>query len=127
MRIKMTGVVVNDQAKALAFYTDVLGFALKRDDPAGEYRAITLEARENPGEVELLLEPNAHPATKTYYEGLFAEGIPVAVFFTEDLERESERLHGLGVPFHLEPMRDEWGARAIIEDTCGNLLVIQEG
>ena len=127
MQIKLTSVTVNDQAKALAFYTEVLGFVLKRDDPAGEYRAITVEARDNPGEIELMLEPNAHPASKAFQETLNKEGIPVAIFFVDDLDREYERLTGLGVQFLQEPARSEWGYQAVLDDTCGNYIGLFEG
>lgn len=126
MRIKLTSVTVNDQAKALAFYTEVLGFVLKRDDPAGEYRAITVEARDNPGGVEMMLEPNAHPASKAFQEALHKEGIPAAIFFVDDLDQEYERLTGLGVQFLQEPVRSEWGRQAVLDDTCGNYLVLHE-
>ena len=126
MRIKLTSVTVNDQAKALAFYTEVLGFVLKRDDPAGEYRAITVEARDNPGGVEMMLEPNAHPASKAFQETLHKEGIPAAIFFVDDLDQEYKRLTGLGVQFLQEPVRSEWGYQAVLDDTCGNYLVLHE-
>ncbi len=126
MQIKLTSVTVNDQAKALAFYTDVLGFVLKRDDPAGEYRAITVEAPDNPGGIELMLEPNAHPASQAFQEALRKDGIPVAIFFVDDLDREYERLTGLGVSFTQEPMRSDWGYQAVLDDTCGNYLVLHE-
>ena len=127
MRIKLTSVTVDDQEKALAFYTDVLGFVLKRDDPAGEFRAITVEPRDNPGEIELMLEPNAHPASKAFQEALRKEGIPVAIFFVDDLDQEYARLTGLGVSFLQEPTRSEWGYQAMLDDTCGNYLVLHEG
>ena len=111
MRIKLTSVTVDDQAKALAFYTEVLGFAKKRDDPAGEFRAITLESRESPDGVELMLEPNAYPASKTFQEALYRDGIPVAIFFVDDLDQEYARLTALGVRFQVEPMRSEWATR----------------
>ena len=126
MRIKLTSVTVNDQAKALAFYTEVLGFVLKRDDPAGEYRAITVEARDNPGGIEMMLEPNAHPASKAFQEALHKEGIPAAIFFVDDLDQEYKRLTGLGVQFLQEPVRSEWGHQAVLDDTCGNYLVLHE-
>lgn len=127
MRIKLTSVTVDDQAKALAFYTDVLGFVLKRDDPAGEFRAITVEQRDNPGEIELMLEPNAHPASQAFQEALRKDGIPVALFFVDDLDQEYERLTGLGVSFLQEPVRSEWGYQAVLDDTCGNYIGLFEG
>ena len=127
MRIKMTSVPVADQAKALAFYTDVLGFVLKRDDPAGEYRAITVEQPDNPGEIELMLEPRGHPAAQVYFEALRKDGIPVAMFFVDDLDAEYQRLTGLGVQFPQEPTRSPWGYQAMFDDTCGNFILLHEG
>lgn len=126
MRIKLTSVAVDDQAKALAFYTEVLGFLLKRDDPAGEYRAITLVPQDNPGGIELMLEPNAHPATQAFQEALRKDGIPFNMFFVDDLDHEYERLTGLGVKFLQEPARSPWGYQAVIDDTCGNYIGLFE-
>ena len=127
MRIKLTSVVVDDQAKALAFYTEVLGFAKKQDEPAGEYRAITVESRESADGVGLRLEPNAHPASPAYQEAAYRDGIPVAIFFVDDLDREYERLTALGVRFQGEPVRSEWGYQAVLDDTCGNFIGLFEG
>ena len=127
MRIKLTSVLVSDQARAIAFYTEVLGFARKRDEPAGEFRVLTVEAKDAPGEIELMLEPNAHPASRAFQEAIYAEGIPAAVFFVDDLEREYERLSALGVRFQQAPVRSEWGFEAVLDDTCGNLIALHEG
>ncbi len=126
MRIKLTSVTVNDQARASAFYTEVLGFEKKQDEPAGEFRVLTVEAADAPGEIELMLEPNAHPASRAFQEAIYAEGIPVAVFFVDDLEREYERLSALGVRFQGEPTRSEWGYQAVLDDTCGNFIALHE-
>ena len=126
VRIKLTSVPVSDQAQALVFYTEVLGFVKRRDEPAGEFRALTVESRDPPGGVELLLEPNAHPASRAYQEALFADGIPAALFFVDDLDREYGRLTALGVRFRGEPTRTEWGYQAVLEDTCGNLIALHE-
>ncbi len=126
MRIKLTSVTVDDQAKALAFYTEVLGFVLKRDDPAGEYRAITVEARDNPGGIEMMLEPNGYPPSKAYQEAARKDGIPVAIFFVDDLDSEYQRLTGLGVEFVQEPTRSPWGYQAMLDDTCGNYIALHE-
>ena len=126
MKVKLTSVTVDDQAKALAFYTEVLGFVLKRDDPAGEFRAITIEARDNPGGIEMMLEPNAHPASRAYQEAARRDGIPVAIFFVDDLDGEYERLTGLGVQFLQEPVRTDWGYQAVLDDTCGNYIGLFE-
>ena len=126
MRIKLTSVTVDDQAKALAFYTEVLGFAKKRDDPAGEFRAITVESRESPDGVELMLEPNAYPASQAFQQALYRDGIPVAIFFVDDLDGECTRLKRLGVRFQGEPVRSEWGYQAVLDDTCGNFIGLFE-
>lgn len=126
MQIKLTSVVVNDQARALAFYTEVLGFAKKRDDPAGEFRALTVESRESPDGVELMLEPNAYPASRTYQEALYGDGIPVAIFIVDDLDGEFTRLSELGVQFQSKPTRSEWGYQAVLDDTCGNFIILHE-
>lgn len=125
-RIGLTSVLVDDQARALAFYTETLGFELKRDDPAGEYRAITLTAPGDADGVELLLEPNAHPAARTFQAAMYADGIPSAIFFVDDLPREHERLEALGVNFRGPPTRSEWGHQAVLEDGCGNLIILHE-
>lgn len=127
MKIRVTSVMVDDQAKALAFYTDVLGFVPKRDDPAGEFRALTVVSPEGSGETELMLEPNAYPAARTFQAAIYADGIPATLFVVEDLEREVERLKALGVRFTAEPERSEWGFMATFDDTCGNLIrLLQE-
>ncbi len=126
MRIKLTSVTVDDQAKALAFYTHMLGFVKKRDDPAGEYRAITVEARDNPGGIEMMLEPNAYPASQVFQEALRKDGIPSAIFFVDDLDSEYRRLTGLGVEFLMEPTRNDWGYQAVFDDTCGNYIMLHE-
>ncbi len=126
MRIGLTSVMVNDQARALAFYTETLGFELKRDDPAGEFRAITLTAPGDADGVELLLEPNAHAPSRVWQAALYADGLPAALFFVDDLAREHERLEALGVVFRSPPTRSEWGFQAVLEDTCGNLIALHE-
>ena len=124
MKIKLLGVHVNDQQRALDFYTNVLGFELRQDLPAGEFRALTVAA---PGsEVELLLEPDAHPAAKTYCQALREDGIPAAIFFIADLAAEHRRLQALGVRFERPPTRSEWGFQAVLDDTCGNLIALHE-
>lgn len=126
MRIGLTSVMVDDQARALAFYTETLGFELKRDDPAGEFRAITLTAPGDPDGVELLLEPNAHEPSRVWQAALYSDGIPAALFSVDDLEREHARLTALGVTFRSPPTRSEWGYQAMLEDGCGNLILLHE-
>ena len=124
MKIRLTSVHVNDQRRALAFYTDVLGFEPRQDLPAGEFRVLTVAA---PGsDMELMLEPDAHPAAKAYCQALRKDGIPAAMFFVADLVAEHRRLTALGVRFERTPMRSEWGFDAVLDDTCGNLIALHE-
>src|SRR5215813_8197758 len=122
MRIKLTSIMVEDQAAALRFYTEVLGFQKKRDFPVGEYRWITVTSPEGPNDVELALEPNANPAGKAFQEAMFKQGIPIAAFEVSDVQGEFTRLKGLGVVFTKEPTRMGPVIIAICADTCGNLI-----
>ncbi len=126
MRIKLSSVFVDDQAKALTFYTEVLGFVKKTDIPIGEARWLTVASPEGPEETELLLEPNVNPAAKTYQESLFQQGIPINAFAVDDIQAEYERLRGLGVEFFQEPMEMGPVTVAVFEDTCGNLIQIYQ-
>ena len=126
MRIRMTSIHVDDQAKALAFYTDVLGFLKKEDSPAGEFRWLTVVSPEEPDGVELALEPNDNPAAKAYQQALHEQGIPCHAFVVDDVQAEYERLMGLGVVFTMEPPRDASPAVAVLDDTCGNLILIEQ-
>ena len=105
MRIKLTSIMVDDQDKALRFYTGVFGFVKKRDIPVGEYRWITVVSSDGHADVELALEPNANPVGKTFQEGLFKQGIPATAFEVDDIDREYRRLKTLGVVFTQEPAR----------------------
>ena len=126
MRINLTSVPVNDQEKALQFYTKKLGFVKKEDIPMGEHRWLTVTSPEGAEGVELLLEPIGFPAAKTYYEELFKADIPAAQFESEDLDGEISRLKALGVPFRGEP-QEMGGVRfATFEDTCGNLICLTQ-
>jgi catechol 2,3-dioxygenase-like lactoylglutathione lyase family enzyme len=122
MRIALTSVLVDDQEKALRFYTDVLGFVPKVDVSLGEYRWLTVVSPEQPEGTELLLEPDAHPAAKPFKAALVADGIPYASFAVEDVEAEVRRLRELGVRIVREPMRSGPVTTAVLDDTCGNLL-----
>lgn len=122
MRLYVTSVFVEDQAKALEFYTGKLGFELKRDVPAGAYRWLTVVSKEDPDGVELLLEPGSHPAVKPYKAALVEDGIPAASFMVDNVDAEYERLNGLGVSFTREPMDAGPTRMAILDDTCGNLI-----
>ena len=125
MRIKLNSVVVDDQAKALAFYTEVLGFVLSQDIPAGEYRWLTVRSPEG-GETELALEPNANPASKEFQSQLFKQGIPWTAFEVDDVKAEFETLKAKGVEFTTEPMEAGPVWIAIFSDTCGNLIQIYQ-
>lgn len=126
MKIKLTSVMVDDQDKALAFYTDVLGFKKKKEIPMGPYRWLTVVSAEEPDGAQLSLEPNANPAGREFQQAMFAQKIPVAAFHIDDLEGEAARLRKLGVVFVTEPF-DAGGVKlAIFADTCGNLLQIYE-
>jgi len=103
MRIKLTSIMVDDQAKALTFYTEVFGFEKKHDMPVGEFRWLTVVSPEGRDDLELSLEPNANPAGKTFQEAMFRQGIPVCAFEVEDLQAEFERLKTHGVAFTQEP------------------------
>ena len=124
MRIALTSVLVDDQAKALAFYTDVLGFALKHDVPLGEHRWITVVSPDAPDGVELVLEPDEHPAARPFKAALVQDGIPFTSFTVDDVDREHERLVGLGVRFTQPPTAMGPVTTAVLDDTCGNLIQI---
>lgn len=122
MRIYITNVFVDDQARALEFYSGTLGFKVKHDIPMGEHRWLTLESAEQPGGTELLLEPSEHPAVAPFKQALVRDGIPAASFMVDDLDAEARRLESLGVRFVMSP-RDAGPVRmAVIDDTCGNLI-----
>lgn len=124
MKIALSGVIVEDQERALKFYTEVLGFVKKQDVPAGEYRWLTVVAPDDPDGTQLLLEPNANPASKTYQQALFEQGIPLTAFAVDDIHAEFERLKGLGVAFSVEPTQMGPATVAIFDDTCGNHIQI---
>ena len=126
MRILLTSVFVDDQAKALDFYTRVLGFVKKQDVPVGAFRFLTVTSPGGPQDVELLLEPNVNPAARTYQRAIYAQGIPAATFFVEDIQREYERLTALGVTFTSELIETSSGGDAVFDDTCGNLIGLQQ-
>ena len=124
LRIHLTSVLVDDQARALAFYTDLLGCRLKQDMPLGEYRWLTVVSPLDPDGTELLLEPDAHPAAKRYKAALMQEGIPAASFQVDDMQAEYDRLRALGVRFTQEPTPAGPVATAVRDDTCGKLIQI---
>jgi catechol 2,3-dioxygenase-like lactoylglutathione lyase family enzyme len=122
MRIYITSVLVDDQEKALRFYTDVLGFAKKTDLPMGEARWLTVVSPENPEGTQLLLEPDSHPAATPFKQGLVADGIPATSFAVDDVNAEFDRLRGLGVRFTQDPVELGGVTTAVFDDTCGNLI-----
>lgn len=121
-RITITSVFVDDQEKALDFYTRVLGFRKKTDVPAGGARWLTVVSAEEPDGPELLLEPAGHPAVRPYREALVADGIPLAQFTVPDVNAEYERLRGLGVEFTQPPLKVGPVSIVVFDDTCGNLI-----
>ncbi len=125
MKIKLSGIFVDDQQKALDFYTNILGFKKSQDIPVGEFRWLSVKSPEG-GDTELSLEPNANPAAKTFQEALFEQGIPMNAFEVDDLEAEFRRLSDLGVKFTTEPTEAGNVSLAIFVDTCGNLIQIYQ-
>ena len=122
MRIYVTSVFVDDQARALDFYTQKLGFVPKRDIPLGTHRWLTVTSSQDPDGTELLLEPSEHPAVSPFKRALVADGIPAASFLVDDLDAEFERLKPLGVEFTQPPMSAGDVRMAVLSDTCGNLI-----
>jgi catechol 2,3-dioxygenase-like lactoylglutathione lyase family enzyme len=126
MRIKLTSIMVDDQDKALRFYTTVMGFQKKKDIPVGVYRWITVTSPEGPKDMELALEPNANPAGKAFQEAMFAQGIPIAAFEVSNLEQEFARLSKAGVVFTTKPTPAGPITLAVMADTCGNLIQLYQ-
>ena len=126
MKIVVTSVYVDDQEKALAFYTDVLGFQKKEDVPMGPHRWLTVVSPNEPDGTQLLLEPEGHPAARPFKEALADDGVPFTMFGVEDIHAEYERLRGLGVRFTQPPVEMGDVTLAVLDDTCGNLIQIAE-
>jgi predicted enzyme related to lactoylglutathione lyase len=124
MNIIVTSIFVEDQDKALEFYSETLGFVKKQDVPVGEFRWITLVSPDEQDGTELLLEPNAHPAAKEYQKMIFAGGIPATMFGVADIQKEYKRLLENGVKFTMEPTKMGEVTIAVFDDTCGNLIQI---
>ncbi|WP_330461590.1 VOC family protein [Streptomyces sp. NBC_00820] len=124
MKIHLSSVFVDDQDKALRFYTDVLGFVKKHDVPLGVDRWLTVVSPEDPDGTELLLEPSGHPAVRPYRTALVQDGIPATSFAVDDVQAEFDRLRGLGVRFTQEPVESGPVTTAVLDDTCGNLIQI---
>ena len=126
MKIKLSSVIVDDQDKALKFYTDVLGFIKKNDFPAGEARWLTVVSPQGPDDIELLLEPNINPAAKTYQKALYEQGIPLTAFAVDDVQSEYERMKKRGVVFTMIPIKMGEATIAVFDDTCGNLIQLYQ-
>jgi len=127
MKIVFTSVFVNDQDKALKFYTEALGFVKKSDVTNGPYRWLTVVSPDDQNGTELILEPNDNPAAKAYQKAIFEQGIPATSFGVSDVRAEYDRLKKLGVKFTTEPTEVMKGVTlAILDDTCGNLIQIQK-
>ena len=124
MRINVMSVMVDDQVKALRFYTEVLGFVKKREIPLGEHSWLTVVAPDAPDGTELSLEPDGHPAARPFKEALVEDGIPFTSFEVDDVAAEYERLVGLGVRFTQPPIDMGTVTTAVFDDTCGNLIQI---
>ena len=120
--IALTSIFVDDQERALRFYTDVLGFVPRHDVPLGEHRWLTVASPDQPEGPELLLEPSDHPAVRPFTSALVADGIPAAQFAVPDVHAEHERLVGLGVRFKQEPLTMGPVTTAVFDDTVGNLV-----
>ena len=125
MRINLTSIFVDDQDKALAFYTEVLGFVKSREIPAGEYKWLTVRSPEG-GDTELSLEPNANPAARAYQQALMSQGIPATAFQSDDLEADVKRLRAHGVRFTTDPAVHGPVKLAVFADTCGNLIQVYQ-
>ncbi|GEB48442.1 MULTISPECIES: VOC family protein [Streptomyces] len=125
MKINLTSVYVDDQDKALRFYTEVLGFLKKHEIPIGTDKWLTVVSPEDPDGTELLLEPDGHPAVRPYKEALVQDGIPLASFAVDDVHSEFVRLREQGVRFTQEPLKMGPVTTAVFDDTCGNLIQIQ--
>lgn len=124
MRINLTSVYVDNQDKALRFYTEVLGFVKKTEVPLGDFRWLTVVSPDDPDGTELVLEPDAHPAARPFKEALVDDGIPFTSFAVDDVRAEFDRLSKLGVRFTQEPVDMGPITTAVFDDTCGNLIQI---
>ena len=126
MKINLASVLVDDQEKALRFYTDILGFRKKDDIPLGEHRWLTVMSPEDPNGPELVLEPDTHPAARPFKDALVADGIPFTSFAVEDVQQEFRRLRDAGIRFTQEPVDMGAVTTAVFDDTCGNLIQIAQ-
>ena len=126
MKIKLTNVFVDNQNKALKFYTEVLGFVKKQDIPVGEFKWLTVVSPEEPEGAELLLEPSDNPAAQEFKKAIFDQNIVAAAFQVSDVQKEYERMRELGVRFTHKPTKIGPSTQAVFDDTCGNLIQIYQ-
>ena len=126
MKVKLNSIFVDNQDKALKFYTEVLGFRKSKEIPVGEFKWLTVTSPEGPADIELSLEPNANPAAKQYQEAIFRQGIPITAFEVDDIHSEFQRLKARGVFFTMEPASAGPVLISIFSDTCGNLIQIYQ-
>jgi predicted enzyme related to lactoylglutathione lyase len=124
MKIKVTSIYVDDQEKALRFYTDVLGFVKKTDVTQGPYRWVTVASAEEPDGVELQLAPNDNPAAAVYQQAMFEQSQPAAMFYVDDVQQEYDRMTALGAEFTMPPTKVTGSTIAMLKDTTGNLIQI---
>jgi predicted enzyme related to lactoylglutathione lyase len=124
MKIKVTSIYVDDQKKALRFYTDVLGFVKKADCTQGPFRWLTVVSPEESDGVELQLAPNDNPAAKAYQQAMLEQGQPAAMFYVDDVQREYDRMKNAGAEFTMPPTKVTGSTIAMVNDTCGNLIQI---
>ena len=126
MKIKLTSIYVDDQEKALRFYTDVLGFVKKADVSQGPFRWLTVASAEEPDGTELQLALNDNPAAKTYQQAMFQQGQPAAMFYTDDVQADYERIQARGAEFTMPPTQVTGSTIAMLNDTCGNLIQLTQ-
>lgn len=126
MKIKLTTIFVDDQDKALKFYTDVLGFVKKTDVSQGPYRWLTVASSEEPDGTELQLARNDNPAAKNFQQAIFQQGQPASMFFTDDVQRDYERIKAAGAEFTMPPTKVTGSTITMVNDTCGNLIQITQ-
>ena len=126
MKIKLTSVFVDDQNKALHFYTDVLGFTKKADFTQGPFRWLTVASPEDPDGTELQLALNNNPAAKTYQQAIFQQGQPAAMFYTDDVKGDYERMKARGAEFTMPPTDVPYSKIAMLKDTCGNIIQLTQ-
>ena len=126
MKIKLTSVYVDDQDKALRFYTEVLGFVKKADFSQGPYRWLTVASAEEPDSADLQLARNDNPAAKAFQQAMFQQGQPAAMFYTDDVQRDYERMKAAGAEFTMPPTKVTGSTIAMVNDTCGNLIQIAQ-